>query len=187
VTFLLAQAAAQDPQANDIYLVWGFILLGVAIGLLVLELFVPSGGVIGVLCGIAAIGSVVSFFRFDTTFGVVAMIAYIVLGPIVIYFGFKMWVASPLGRRMILGANDEVVNEQGETIPTAEIARRERLERLRQLIGAEGVTVTALRPVGTVRIAGQRLDALSESGIIEANTPVTVTEVYDNQIKVRPR
>lgn len=183
---MLAQAVA-DTANNDIYLIWGFILLGVAITMLALEFFVPSGGVIGLLCGVAAIGSVVAFFRFDTTFGFVALLAYVLLGPIAIYFGFKMWVTSPLGKRMILGGADEVTNEQGETLPAEEIARRERIEKLRQLIGAEGVTVTALRPIGTVRIAGQRLDALAESGVIEADTPVTVTDIYDNQIKVRPR
>ena len=60
------------------------------------------------------------------------------------------------------------------------------VEELRQLIGAEGVTETALRPVGFVKINGQRLDAMAESGIVEAGMPVVVTDVYDNQIKVRP-
>ncbi|MHC5009117.1 MAG: NfeD family protein [Planctomycetota bacterium] len=47
--------------------------------------------------------------------------------------------------------------------------------------------MTDLRPVGVVKIDGQRIDALAESGIVEAETPVVVTDVYDNQIKVRPR
>jgi len=190
VILLLAAATQTVPveaAPDDIYLLWGFILLGAAIGLLVLELFLPSGGLIGLLCGVCAIGSVVSFFQFDSTLGLVALISYIVLGPIVIYFGFKLWLVSPLGKRMILGGSDEVVDEHGDTQPVSETARLKRAEKLRQLIGAEGVTVTSLRPVGTVKIAGQRLDALAESGIIEADSPVIVTDVYDNQIKVRPR
>ena len=188
---LFAAAVQGGPGAeappDDVYLLWGFILLGLSLALLALELFVPSGGLIGLLCGVAAIGSVVAFFQFDTTLGIVAMVAYAVLGPVVIYFGFKLWISSPLGKRMILGGHDEAVDEQGDALPASEAARRERKEKLRQLIGAEGTTVTALRPVGTVRIAGQRLDALAETGVIEANTPVVVTDVYDNQIKVRPR
>jgi hypothetical protein len=31
------------------------------------------------------------------------------------------------------------------------------------------------------------VDALAEGGIIPADTPVVVVEVYDNQIKVRER
>jgi membrane-bound ClpP family serine protease len=187
-TGLLAAAQAVPADApNDIYLLWGVILAGVAVGLLVLELFVPSGGLIGVLCGVAAIGSIVAFFQFDTTLGVVALVGYVLLGPLLIYMIFKLWLNSPIGKLMILGGTEEVVDEQGDALPASEAARRERKEKLRQLIGAEGTTVTALRPVGTVRIAGQRLDALAETGVIEANTPVIVTDVYDNQIKVRPR
>ena len=66
-------------------------------------------------------------------------------------------------------------------------SRLGRHAQLRERIGAEGVTITALRPVGIVKINGQRIDAMAESGIVEANTPVVVADVYDNQIKVRPR
>ncbi len=54
-------------------------------------------------------------------------------------------------------------------------------------MGAEGTTVTDLRPVGFVTINGQRMDGMAESGVIEADTPVVVTDVYDNQVKVRVR
>jgi hypothetical protein len=36
-----------------------------------------------------------------------------------------------------------------------------------------------------VRVGGRRIDAMAESGVIPAHTPVVVTDVYDNQIKVR--
>ncbi len=104
-------------------------------------------------------------------------------------FVFKLWIHSPLAKRMVLGGSDDQVLEDADrnTLQASEKARLKRLEELRQLIGAEGVTETALRPVGFVKINGQRLDAMAESGIVEANTPVVVTDVYDNQIKVRPR
>ena len=54
-------------------------------------------------------------------------------------------------------------NEEGGV--AAEFARRERLAQLRELIGAEGKTVTALRPVGVVKIGGERIDALAETGV----------------------
>ncbi|MHC4652278.1 MAG: NfeD family protein [Planctomycetota bacterium] len=90
---------------------------------------------------------------------------------------------------MVLGGTTEQTLEDNEqdTLQASEKARLKRLEELRQLIGAEGVTETALRPVGFVKINGQRLDAMAESGVVEADTPVVVTDVYDNQIKVRPR
>jgi membrane-bound ClpP family serine protease len=52
-------------------------------------------------------------------------------------------------------------------------------------VGAEGVVVSPLRPVGVVRIGDARYDALAEAGLIEPGARVRVSEVYDNQIKVR--
>lgn len=183
--WLLAQGAAASAAAeNDQLLVWGFLLLGAAAVLLFLELFVPSGGLIGILAGVAAVGSIVAFFKYDTTWGLVATLSYLILGPIIAVFGFKMWLNSPIGRGMILGGNEPGAIDE-EDAPAAEHARQARAAQLRQLIGAQGVAVSYLRPVGTVKINGQRIDAMAESGVIEPGTPVVVADVYDNQVKVR--
>jgi len=181
---LLAQTAA---NANDgTLMVWGLILLGASLALLCLELFVPSGGLIGAMALVAAIGSVIAFFMYDSTWGVVSALLYVLLGPILIVFGFRVWLHSPMARKMILGGDEPgSVEQDDDAAMSSEHARRERLAQLRQLIGARGVVVTILRPVGVVKIEGQRLDALAETGIIEAGKTVVVTDVYDNQVKVR--
>jgi len=184
MTLELAQAVAAAP--DDSYLLWGFILAGGAMGILLLEFLIPSGGLLGLLCGLSGIGSIVFFFMYDTRFGVAAVIGYAILTPIVLVFGFKLWINSPLARRMVLGGDVEG-NSDGppDTPGTSGHARSRWHEELRQLIGVQGVTITALRPVGVVKINGRRVDAMAESGIVEANTPVVVTDVYDNQIKVK--
>ena len=86
------------------------------------------------------------------------------------------------------GAEHGGLDESSEEVSVAsQLSRAQELQALRALIGSEGTAVSDLRPVGKVRIEGERLDALAESGMIEAGTPVVVTTVYDNQIKVRPR
>ncbi len=179
---------AASASGNDAYLLWGFILAGAALGMLLLELIVPSGGLLGILCGVAGIGSIVAFFRYDLAFGWASLVGYAVMTPIVLVFVFKLWIQSPLARLMVLDG-DVQGNTDGEpgAPGSSERARLERFDQLRKLIGAEGMTVTALRPVGVVKINGQRVDAMAETGIVEADTPVVVTDVYDNQIKVRPR
>ncbi len=184
MTLLLAQAVTEP--SNDGALLGGFILGGAALGILFLELLVPSGGLLGLLCGVAVIGSITAFFRYDTLIGIVSLLAYAILSPFVIVFGFKLWIQSPLARRMVLGGVEGQMDAEGSP-DSARQARLGRHPELRELIGAEGVTVTALRPVGVVKINGQRVDAMAESGIIMAETPIVVTDVYDNQIKVRPR
>lgn len=186
MTITLAQAAAEATE-KDAYLLWGFILAGASVGLLFLELLVPSGGLLGLLCGLAAIGSVVAFFQHDPAFGVAALLLYMVLGPLLLLFVFKVWVHSPLAKTMVLGGETESQRDGDDAARDSEQARQKRLEQLRSLIGAVGVAETALRPVGFVKIAGQRLDAMAEAGVIEPDTPIVVVEVYDNQIKVRPQ
>jgi len=182
---LLAQQAAQQP--NETYLLWGFILFAVALGLLILEFLVPSGGLIGMLCGVAVVGSVIAFFMYDATWGAGSILLYLILVPIALVFFFKVFIHSPMADRLVLGGKHDRPNATPEeAVAESEQDRQKRVSELKQLIGARGITITALRPVGTVKIDGQRIDAMAESGIIEADIPVIVTDVYDNQIKVRP-
>jgi len=176
--------AADEP--NSVYLFWGLVLFGVALGIVALELVVPSGGLLGLLSGGAVIASVVSFFMYSPTAGVVALLSYLVLTPIVLVFGLKLWMNSPLGRMVVLG--DATADE--ETAPpnppgSLSGSTAARAADLRHLIGASGVTITPLRPVGTVKIGEHRIEALAENGTIDRGQPVVVTEVYDNQVKVR--
>lgn len=183
MTLLLAAEGAES-----VYLVWGVALFGLAILLLLAEIFFPSGGLLGVLTAVCVIASVVAFFMYDTMAGVVSVAAYLVLGPIALMFGLKLWLHSPMSRRLIL--TDEEIppdRSEAELAQEVEAARRRRLEELRALVGVEGVAVTSLRPVGMVRIEGERIEALAEGGSIDAGMPVVVTDVYDNQIKVRAR
>ena len=62
----LAQDAA---EANLSYLFWGFALIGGAMILLVLELLFPSGGLLGILCAVCTIGSVIAFFSYHPAWG----------------------------------------------------------------------------------------------------------------------
>lgn len=178
---VLAQEAS-----NQTYLFWGLVLVALAVALVIIELFIPSGGLIAAIAGVAAIGSVTAFFMYDTMVGAVSVGLYLVLTPIFLWAIFKFWINSPMARHMILGGGDIDALDETNPAEAAEAKRRERLEQLRGLIGTEGETVTSLRPVGTVKIEGQRVDAFAESGTIGARVRVIVTDVYDNQIKVRP-
>jgi len=178
--------AAAAGGADATALVWGIVLFGVAFVLFVIELFVPSGGLISVVGGVALVGSVAAFFTYDTTWGFASAGLYLVISPFVAVMLFKFWTHSKVGRRLVLGGEEEDWDADPESAAArSEEARRKRLAELTALVGVEGVTETALRPVGTVRIDGRRIDALAESGVIEPGSPVVVVAAYDNQVKVR--
>lgn len=55
---------------------------------------------------------------------------------------------------------------------------------LSPLLGRQGITLTTLRPAGTVSMDGQRLDVSSLGEYIEKNVPVTIVKVEGSKIFV---
>ncbi len=164
---------------NEAFLLWGFGLFGLAFILFLVELFLPTGGVIGVMVGVAAIAGVVSCFRASMTWGVSSLLFLIVISPIAFAFALKVWPNTPIGRRLILGDASDDLDE--EAPPPTDAS-----DELRQaLVGATGVAMSDLRPVGTVRIEGERVEALAEGGMIDAGQDVRITAVEGNRIRVR--
>lgn len=162
-------------------LLWGIGLFAAAALLLVLEMFIPSGGVLGGICLILAIAGVVAFWRVSTTWGLASLLSLLVLAPSAMAFALRVWPNTPIGRRMILG---DPLEAETETIERVEADRAER-DRRAALLHQEGVAITDLRPGGTVRIGKDRYDALAEGRVIEAGRKVRVVGFESGQVKVR--
>ena len=154
------------------------ILLGAAaFGIFVLELFVPTGGLLAILCVLSAIASVVMGFMHHPTLGMGLLALYAVAAPFMLVFGLRMAARSPIGRRMVLSAEDP--SRAGAGIPVGQPAL--------PAVGACGEAITPLRPAGFVRIDGRRLDASAEGDLIDAGALIEVVSVRDGQIRVRTR
>jgi membrane-bound ClpP family serine protease len=164
------------------YLLWAFGLLGVAALLFVIEIIVPSGGIIGLVALAAALGAVVAFSYENPVLGAVSLAGLIVMVPLAINFALKVFPNTPIGKKLILGEDEE---DEAE-LAKLEQARREEEARRQALIGAEGVTNTTMRPVGSVKIDGVTLEAVSEVGMLDAGVTVRVTRVDGSTVKVRP-
>ncbi len=164
---------------DNTLLIWGLALLGVAALLLVVEIFIPSAGLIATLSIASALAGIVFLWKYDALWGAIGTLGSMVAGPLIFFQGLKIWRHTPLGRKMVGEPSEEEIEAR-----RAE-ADREAKELL-ALLGAEGEAVTDLRPVGVVRIKGKRFDALSETVLIPAGSKVRVTVAEANQIKVRP-
>lgn len=163
---------------NDPNLLWGLILLGVALLLLLVEVFVPSMGVITFTAGTIALVGIVLLFRVSVGWGVTGLLTMMVLGPMVVMFGLQVLPHTNAGKKLLYG-------ESGK----AEVAVRdnpEEAEALARLIGAEGVVLVDLRPIGVIRVNDRKLDAVSEISFIRAGSRVRVTAADGMTIKVRP-
>lgn len=157
-------------------LMLGLALLGVALLLVVVEVFVPSGGVISLAATTVAIAGVVVLFRVSMLWGIAGILAILILGPLVGLFALQILPSTPMGRRMLFG-------DLGHDEPVLSGLNTPELDRL---IGSEGTAVTDLRPIGVVKIGEERLDAVSELSFIRAGSRVRVTGVDPTQIRVRP-
>lgn len=159
-------------------LIWALAGLLVAFVLLVAELFIPSGGILGICAGLCAIGGVILLAMHDGTWGLVAALGLMVLTPVLVAFMLKVWPHTPLGRRII-------------GVPSEEEVERERLEALAAqkqitaLVGKQALALTDLRPVGVIDLEGQRRDALAETTYIKAGSQVRIVHADGSQIKVR--
>jgi membrane-bound ClpP family serine protease len=158
-------------------LYWGIGLLALAVVLLVVEVFVPTGGFIGVTATCLAIAGCICLFKVDWRWGAFGLLAIGVIGPTIVYLGLQVFPSTPMGRK-ILNLPPEYDPESGPPpSPAAEFEA---------LIDAEGSALTDLRPGGFVRLEHKRVAAMSEISFIPAGTRVRVTGADGMGVRVRP-
>ncbi len=164
---------------GDALLIWGLALLGIAAILLFVEVFVPSGGLIAAMSGVSALTGVVLLWMHDTTWGIIGLLAVLILGPTAIYWFFKMMPHTPMGRALLGGRPEE-------EIEALEMAEHEHRIRRKSLVGRTGVALMDMHPVGDIEVDGETYEALAEHAWIDAGTPIVVTRADGLEIKVRP-
>lgn len=158
-------------------LYWGVALLALSLILLAVEVFVPSAGVISVVAVALAVVGLIVLFRSDWRWGVSGLLAVLILGPTVLYFGFQMFPSTSIGRKVlsIEDSGDEDRPPPGEMISEFEA-----------YIDAEAEAASDLRPGGFVRIQGKRVPAMSEVSFIRTGQRVRVTGADAMHVRVRP-
>jgi membrane-bound ClpP family serine protease len=151
---------------------WAVVLLALGCGLLVLEVFVPSGGILSFLAFAAVVGSMVMAFQRNTTTGLSFMAMAVIAVPIVIGLAFKIWPRTPMGRAIL-----------GEP-PSEEDTRLD--DPRRRFVGRVGIAKSLMLPSGAVLVDGELVDAVSQGIAIEPGQPVYIVEVKANRVVVRP-
>lgn len=153
--------------------------LVVGLTLLVLEFFIPSGGLIFAL---AAVSLVVGtwgawkawghdqFWMFGTYLGLI-----FVLAPGSVIGGLYMLNNTSLGNRVFLDG----------PAPEEVTGFRRNADEMRELIGQLGSTLGLLNPGGMVVIEGTRYHCESRGMMIQPGTQVEVIEVQGNRLVVR--
>ena len=105
---LQTATAAPESENNATWLAIGLGLGLLALVLFGVEIFIPTAGMVGILCAICAIASIVAFFQYSASAGSFAILVYLIATPFLLVYGVKLWSHTPIGRRLILGGTDTV-------------------------------------------------------------------------------
>jgi membrane-bound ClpP family serine protease len=158
-------------------LAWSVLLLLLGLTLMFLEVFVPSGGVLGFVSVLAIVASIaLAFYHRGLEIGFLFLAVATVAVPTVLVLAFRWWPLTPMGKRLLLDL------PSGKDVLPDSPQRR----RLRDLVGKVGVAKTLMLPSGAVTVDGITVDAISEGMPIEAGQRVKVIEVHGNRVLVRP-
>lgn len=157
-------------------LIWASLLLLVGCALALLEVFLPSGGVLTLLSVSAVVGAIwMAFYHRGPAVGLTFAIVAVVALPLVVAVGFKYWPQTPMGKRILLGLPTEE-----EVLPV------ERKQQLQELVGKVGVATCPMLPSGAARIDGRVVDAVSQGMPIDKGQRVVVVEARAYRVVVRP-
>ena len=148
----------------------------IGIAAMIIELFVPAGGIIGLVGLGSIIASIVRTFQTQGNMaGSLFMIGAFIAIPSIFILYFKYFPRTFMGRRLILSKNQSP--ETGYSSHTE--------HQYHELKGAYGTTETALRPAGSVIINGERYSAVTDGEFIEQGVSIRVSYTEGNRIVVR--
>ncbi len=152
-------------------LTWAILLMLLGCGIVVLEVFIPSGGMLSFFSAVAIIASIVMAFRRDATTGLSFVVLTLVAVPSTLGLALRYWPYTPMGKAFL-----------GRLKSTKELIPR---ETRRELIGKVGIAKSKMLPSGSVQIDGKYVDAISQGGAIDLGQAVVVIEVRANRVVVR--
>jgi membrane-bound ClpP family serine protease len=157
---------------------WPLVCLILGLILIFAEVFIPSGGILGLLSTGLLILSLWLAFSESTALGIKFLATLAILVPGAVIAAVQVWPHTPMGKWMILRPPSE---EEIEPAPAVASGGT----RLEYLVGQYGRAVTPLRPAGMVDFQGRRVDGLAEEGLISSGTLVKAVQVRAGQMIVR--
>jgi len=157
-------------------ILWVVLLLLVGLSVMALEVFVPSGGILGFVSITAIIAAIATaFLELGAVAGMTVLAITVVSVPCVLGLAFRWFPQTPLGRRVLPPPPDAA-----DMLPDAN-----RRRHARTLVGRSGRALSELLPWGSIEIDGIPLEALSESGPIEVGSRVEAVGVQGTALVVR--
>lgn len=156
---------------------WAALAFVLGVGLILVEVFVlPGFGVAGISGIILMFGGIFyvfkSAYQFETA--ILAFSSVIVLTAIFVIAAFYLFPKTRAWKHFALAtemSSDIGYHSAGD-------------EDFQSYIGQIGTAITPLRPAGTIRLAGKRVDVLTAGDFIPSETTVKVIDVEGSKVFV---
>jgi membrane-bound serine protease (ClpP class) len=151
-----------DAIISDPFFSW--LLLAIGVALIFLEVFIPSGGIIGIVAlASLALGIYGFFSQGQLVTGFLTAIGSVVF--IIAMFSFML-------RRISLKESQDA-----DAFTSVDSS-------LEEVMGRSGIARSPLRPAGVALIDGKRIDVVAVSGFIEKDKEIRVIEISGNRVVV---
>jgi membrane-bound ClpP family serine protease len=158
----------------DWWLLFAIFLYVICAALIVAEVFIPSGGLLGLAAVVCLLTGVVIFFRHSAVAGWIGVVVALIMVPSLLVGAYKILPWTRFGKQVILAPP---VRQRGDAIADT--------PELGKLLGRTGQILTTLRPVGMCDFDGQRVECVAESGFVPKGRMVKVIHVEGTQVTVR--
>lgn len=134
------------------------------------EIFIPSGGLLGVVAaGLFGYSLFIVFNEISSTVGLYFLTADIIGLPFLVYWGIQILASSPATLNTTLSSQDGITSQN---------------PNLDSFMNQSGVTLADLRPSGPALINNQRVDVVSRGEYIDKGSKIIVIAIQGNQIVV---
>lgn len=160
------------PAFYSIALLIGFYALVVA------EVLIPSGGLLGATALVTAVTSVIIGITYSFQFGMILLLVYLVTTPVLFAIMLQLWPKTRIGRHML---NRDTL----ESDSMAPVAKTIDGTPLQDLVGRIGKSTTKLFPSGEVKVDGHKSAAVSTGLPIERGQWVHVVKLHGGKLVVR--
>ena len=173
-----ASSQRKDSGSEDTN--WMFVVIAlmlVSLFLLFLEIAIIPGfgvaGISGVILLFLSLG--MAYWKLTTFMAVITTLVAVFGTILLVMFVFFVLPNTRLGKQFILEENSPAADD--ETFAVSNTNR---------YLGAEGVAVSNLRPSGIAKIAGERVDVITEGDFVDKDTKIKVVKTTAGRVIVAP-
>jgi membrane-bound ClpP family serine protease len=160
----------------DPSLFWALLLLLLGLGCIVLEMFIPSAGMLGVLATLSLITALVMAFSSGLWAGAAMTLAVTILVPMLLALAVKYWPHTPFGKMILLRRPEN----PEDVLPDTEAYRS-----LHDLIGSIAIAKSDMYPSGMIFLNGRTYEAIASGMPIDAGQTVKVVALDTQRLVVR--